>query len=268
MNSANTTVIVIPARFGSTRFPGKPLAMIAGKTLLQHVCDAAKLAAKSIPNVEILVATDDERIIQHAADLSVRAAMTPIDCATGTDRVIAAIDQLDYKPKNVINLQGDAPLTPPKVLTALLQALEHNQVVTPIMQLDWNYLDVLRNAKKNNPFSGTTVIVNKDNEALWFSKQIIPAIRAEEKLRNSQPKSPIFQHLGIYGYAVEILRIYSKLPQGHYEQLEGLEQLRLLENGYKIKTVPIALPNLHAWRGVDTLEDAQFVEQLIMSGKI
>lgn len=266
MSSTNDSLIVIPARYGSTRFPGKPLAKIAGKTLLQRVCEAASAAAKQIPNVGIIVATDDDRIMQHAQEINVTAVSTPSECATGTDRVIAAIKQLNYRPKAVINLQGDAPLTPTKVITALLQALQTNQVVTPVMQLSWNDLDVLRAAKRITPFSGTTTIVNKDSSAIWFSKQIIPAIRSEEKLRNSRQKSPIFQHLGVYGYTVDLLEAFAKLPSGYYEQLEGLEQLRFLENGYTIKAVQLEFDNLYAWRGVDTIEDARFVEELILAG--
>lgn len=268
MSPEQSTVIVIPARFGSTRFPGKPLAKIADKTLLQHVCEAATNAAKANPGTTVLVATDDERILQHAQQIGVNAVMTPTDCPTGTDRTIAAIAQLDFEPDNVINLQGDAPLTPVKVISALINALKTNPVVTPVMQLAWDYLDVLRNAKKINPFSGTTVIINSNSEAVWFSKQIIPALRTEDKMRQIQAKSPVYQHLGIYGFSLEMLHTFAKLPMGHYEQLEGLEQLRLLENGYKIKAVTITLDNLNAWRGVDTTEDAQFVEQLILAGQV
>lgn len=262
------SIIVIPARYGSTRFPGKPLAKIADKTLLQHVVAAAQHAARQIPGTGVLVATDDDRILQHANNLGVQAVMTPVECATGSDRVIAAVNQLDYKPRNIINLQGDAPLTPAKIILALLHALNSAQIVTPVMQLAWHELDILRKAKQTTPFSGTTAIVNTSNDAVWFSKQIIPAIRNEEKLRKTSAKSPIFQHLGIYGYSIEALQAFTQMPGGYYEQLEGLEQLRFLENGYKIKAVPIALENLNAWRGVDTIEDAQFVEQLILAGQL
>ncbi len=260
----SNTVVVIPARYGSTRFPGKPLTMIAGKTLLQHVCNAATKAAEHLPNnVSVLVATDDDRIMQHAKDLNIAAVLTPSSCATGTDRVFAAIQALDYKPRNIINLQGDAPLTPPKVITALIQALEHSEVVTPVTQLSWQDLDRLRQSKLTNPFSGTTVILNSSNEALWFSKNIIPAIRNEAKLRASNLLSPVFQHLGIYGYTYEMLTMFTNMPEGNYEQLEGLEQLRLLENGYKIKAVLANSENLNCWSGVDTPADAQFVADLL-----
>lgn len=260
------SLIVIPARYGSSRFPGKPLTKIAGKTLLEHVCLAAQNAAQQIPDVEVLVATDDKRILQHAQDLNVHAVLTPETCATGTDRVIAAIQQLTTAPKHVINLQGDAPLTPVQVIVKLLHALNSNPIVTPVMQLSWEYLDVLRQAKRNNPFSGTTAVIDPNDMALWFSKQIIPALRNEDQLRSQSKMSPIFQHLGIYGYTLEMLDKFAKHAPSKYEQLEGLEQLRFLENGYKIKAVPIILENLNAWRGVDTPDDAQFVEQLFLTG--
>lgn len=260
----NHSIIVIPARYASTRLPGKPLIKIAGKTLLQHVCAMAMHAAQQIPNVSVLVATDDERIMQHANDIGVAAVMTPASCASGSDRVLAAIQQLPNKPKYVINLQGDAPLTPVNIITALLNNLKNNLVVTPVLRLSWANLDNLRTTKLTTPFSGTTVIFNHNNEAIWFSKQIIPALRDENKLRNQNTMSPIYQHLGIYGYAIEMLEKFTQLPPSPYERLEGLEQLRFLENGYTINIVPVALDNLDAWRGVDTIEDAKFVEQLLI----
>lgn len=259
----NKTVIIIPARYGSTRFPGKPLAIIAGKTLLQHVCEAANIAAKQLDNVAVVVATDDDRIMQHAQDINTESVLTPSSCATGTDRVYAAVQQLGYTPTNIINLQGDAPLTPPKVIIALIQALEQHPVVTPVIQLSWQDLDHLRSSKLNNAFSGTSVIVNSNHQAIWFSKNIIPAIRNEARLRETSILSPVFQHLGIYGYSYEMLKIFTNLPESHYEQLEGLEQLRFLENDYTIQTIKVTTDSMQAWSGVDTPDDAKFVQDLI-----
>ena len=270
MNNTNNTLIVIPARYNSTRLPGKPLTMIAGKTLLQRVCEVAKQAATQISDVEILVATDDERIMQHAISLDIPAIMTPTDCATGTDRIIAAIQQLKSKPRSVINLQGDTPLTPINLITALLSALktvDDNTIVTPVVQLSWTQLDSLRKTKLTGQFSGTTAILNRENKALWFSKQIIPALRTEAELRSKSDLSPVYQHLGLYGYPTKMLEIFASLAPSHYEQLEGLEQLRLLENGYQIQAVKVALENMAAWRGVDTPEDVKFVEQLLEDSK-
>lgn len=258
------SIIVIPARYGSTRFPGKPLTKIAGKTLLEHVCTVAKKVAQQVADVSVLVATDDERIMQHAHTLDVAAVLTPESCPTGTDRVIAALKQVSTQYEYIINLQGDAPLTPVHVIVSLLQTLASYPIATPVMQLSWEFLDVLRDAKRNTPFSGTTVVIDPNNSALWFSKQIIPAIRNEAQLRTQQIQSPVFQHLGIYGYTYAMLETFASLGVSRYEQLEGLEQLRFLENGYNIKAVPIILENLNAWRGVDTPEDAQFVEEILL----
>ena len=196
--SQTKTLIVIPARYGSSRLPGKPLMQIAGKSMLQHVCEAAMLAAKQVVGVEVLVATDDQRILQHAKTLGVAAVMTPEDCATGTDRIIAAVNELKNKPDAVLNLQGDAPLTPVSLISAMLNALNvatDKQVVTPVVQLSWEQLDSLRQTKQTSPFSGTTAIVNTQQQALWFSKNIIPAIRNEDKLRLASQLSPGSQHL-------------------------------------------------------------------------
>ncbi len=258
-------LIVIPARYNSSRLPGKPLLMIAGKTMLQRVCETAQLAAQQFGG-KILVATDDNRILQHAQQLGVDALLTDSACSTGTDRVISAIKLLPVKPSIIINLQGDAPLTPATVITELLNTIlniNSSCIATPVVQLTWNELDSLRNTKINNPFSGTTVIMNNKQEAIWFSKQIIPGIRNESQLRNMQQLSPIYQHLGIYAYTLDMLETFADLPLGNYEQLEGLEQLRLLENSFKIQAVPVTLPNLNAWRGVDTLDDAKLVAQLL-----
>jgi len=266
LKTTTKSLIVIPARYESKRLPGKPLMLIAGKSLLQRVCEAAQQAAQLLSDVEVLVATDDERILQHAASINVAAVMTPAECATGTNRVIAAIKQLEIKPRAIINLQGDAPLTPPAIISSLLTLLHSatgHTMVTPVVQLSWSQLDSLRNTKLTTPFSGTTAILNSADEAIWFSKQIIPAIRAESSLRASSNLSPVYQHLGIYGYTLEMLNTFANLEPSHYEQLESLEQLRVLERGYKIQTVKVVLDNLNAWRGVDTVEDARFVEQLL-----
>jgi 3-deoxy-manno-octulosonate cytidylyltransferase (CMP-KDO synthetase) len=267
MQQTNKTLIIIPARYESSRFPGKPLYKIAGKTMLQHVCTTAMRVAQRYPGVDVLVATDDERIYTHAHEIGVTAVITPKTCQSGTDRIIAAISELPVTPNAIINLQGDTPLTPEIILQAMLEKLHTAQaelVITPVVQLTWSQLDILRQSKITNPFSGTTAIVNEQNKALWFSKQIIPAIRTEKQLRTNSELSPILQHIGIYGYTLDMLQTFSTLPLGKYEELEGLEQLRFIENGYTISTVQVQIPDLNAWRGVDTKEDAKFVESILL----
>lgn len=265
------SIIVIPARYQSSRFPGKPLAMIAGKTLLQRVYEIALAASENMDDVQVYVTTDDARIQQHAHDLGAKVIMTDAECKTGSDRALAACLSLPTTPDIVVNLQGDAPLTPPHFVTAILKKLiEDNScdVATPIAQLSWQALDDLRASKIQRPFSGTTAIVDANDNALWFSKQIIPAMRQEEKLRQQSSLSPIFRHIGLYGYRFKALQKFVTLPEGHYEALEGLEQLRFLENGMSIKSVKVDYGKLPSMSGVDTQEDAQKTEQLILAQEL
>ncbi len=261
------SLIVIPARYQSSRFPGKPLAMIAGKTLLQRVFEIAQEASANLQEVEVVVATDDERIKTHAHDLGATVVMTPIECKTGSDRALAASLMMENKPEIIVNLQGDAPLTPPHFVRSILITLMNNpdcDVATPVAQLSWQALDDLRESKSSRPFSGTTAIVDEHNNALWFSKHIIPAMRQEEKLRAQSSFSPIFRHIGLYGYRFSALQQFVSLPEGHYEALEGLEQLRFLEHGMRIKAVKVDYGQLPSMSGVDTPEDAKKAEQLLM----
>ncbi len=260
------SAIIIPARYGSTRFPGKPLAMIAGKTMLNRVCEIASHSASIIGNCEVLVATESDLIFNHANDLGYKAVVTSDNCRTGSDRVLEALSSLKERPDFILNLQGDAPLTPPDFLTSILSEFKSNQdleIVTPVIKLKWSELDSLREQKKITPFSGTTAIIDKDNYAIWFSKNIIPAIRPEEQLRSESELSPINKHVGLYGFRTDILEEFVKLDAGHYENLEGLEQLRLLENGYRIKSVPVTYKKHPSSSGVDSKEDVQIAEDII-----
>ena len=131
---------------------------------------------------------------------------------------------------------------------------------TPVHALRWSDLDRLREAKKTTPFSGTTAILDKDDRALWFSKNIIPAIRKEDR---SKEPSPVFQHMGLYGFRVDILERFCALPLGHYEQLEGLEQLRMIENGIQIQSVRIDVEPGRMQSGIDTPEDLARAETIL-----
>lgn len=264
------SIIVIPARYQSSRFPGKPLAMIAGKTLLQRVYEIATEACIEMPQVEIVVATDDERIQDHAQALGASVVMTPPECKTGSDRALAACLMMGTAPEIVLNLQGDAPLTPPHFVSAILTMLLNNpdcDVATPVAQLSWQALDELRLSKAQRPFSGTTAIIDEHDNALWFSKHIIPAMRQEEKLRQQQALSPVFRHIGLYGYRFSALQQFVALAEGHYEALEGLEQLRFLEHGMKIKAVKVDYGMLPSMSGVDTPEDAKKAEALLIAAE-
>lgn len=232
--------------------------------MLSRVIDIAKKVTEEIPDITLAVATEDERILKHAEELGVQAVMTSDNCKTGSDRVLEAakkIGNFDF----ILGLQGDAPFTPPEALIKMIEAFKTNpkiEVVTPVINLRWEELDNLREQKKTTPFSGTTAIVNSHGQALWFSKNIMPAIRKEEQYRRDE-FSPAYQHLGLYGYRADILEKFVTLPEGHYEKLEGLEQLRLLENGITIQTIKLDVPLGLAQAGIDSPEDVARAEKLL-----
>lgn len=259
--------IVIPARYGSTRFEGKPLAILDNKTMLEHTCDSALQAASQLSDVQVIVATEDQRIFDKANTINgITAVITPDDCISGSDRVLIAIDNLAITPDIVVNLQGDAPFTPSDFITKIATALSDNpdfSVATPVVQLSWNELDQLRENKKVTPFSGTTAILNKNNQAIWFSKNIIPAIRKEEALRTNEALSPVYQHIGLYAFRLDALRQFVNLPESHYEKLEGLEQLRLLENGLSIHAAIVSHKKAGITSGIDTPEDLARAEKFV-----
>lgn len=257
------TAIIIPARYGSTRFPGKPLTLIGGQTMLSRVVAIARKAGARFPGTLIAVATEDARIEAHCREIDIPCVMTSDQCATGSDRVLEAARQLGDDFDFVLGLQGDAPFTPVDALVKLIEAYAGDpslSVVTPVVRLRWSELDTLRENKKTTPFSGTTAILNHTGRALWFSKNILPAIRKENR---AEEFSPVHQHLGLYGFRYDVLKKFVTLPAGHYETLEGLEQLRLLENDIPIQTVTLAIDLGRAQAGIDSPEDVQRAEKLL-----
>ena len=264
--------IIIPARYGSTRFPGKPLAMLGGKPMIEwvvtHALRAAEMVSEKIETF-VGVATDDDRIEVVCTSLDIPVAKTPSDLKTGTDRSCAALDVFNIQPDIILSLQGDSPLTPPELIAQLLMSMLESpkrEVATPVVQLSWEALDNLRRAKQDSPFSGTTCVRDQSGRALWFSKNIIPLIRAEDALRKKSLLSPIFRHLGLYAFRAKTLKAFVSLPESHYERLEGLEQLRLLENGIPIHSELVASDSLPPLPGIDTPQDLERAE-LYLKGK-
>lgn len=258
------TLVVIPARYGSSRFPGKPLAKIAGKEMLLRVVDIAKKGTKNT-DAEIVVATEDERIENFCKAHDVKCLMTSDACKTGSDRVCEAVKKMGIKPELVINLQGDNPVCPPWFVEELIKAFEEDKtvdLVTPCVELSWEALDKLRESKKTTPFSGTTCVADRNGYALWFSKNIIPAVRKEADLREKSQKSPVLRHIGLYAYKYESLFKFKELEESTYEKLEGLEQLRFLENGMKIKIAKVDYGAFEGMSGVDSPEDVARAEAL------
>lgn len=255
--------IIIPARYASTRFPGKPMAMIAGESMLSRVYRLARDAAAGMDDVSITIATEDQRIVDHAASFGAAAVLTPDNCRTGSDRVLAALSALPRRPDFVVNMQGDAPFTPLSVIRAVIETWRgdpHLSVVTPLVRLRWAELDILRENKKTTPFSGTTCVVDRRGQALWFSKNIIPAMRKEKR---DDEFSPVLQHIGLYGFRTDVLERFVSLPEGTYEKLEGLEQLRLIENHIPVQTVEVQVDLGMTQAGIDSPEDVARAEALL-----
>lgn len=273
------SLIVIPARYGSSRFPGKPLAQLAGKAILQRVWDIAASVCASHADCKAIVATETPTapgegsalIVDYCEKHNIPVAITPDSCRSGSDRVWAVASALPEaeRPEVLLNLQGDNPLCPPQFISALLDAFDAypaTQVATPCTQLSWEALDQLREAKKSSPFSGTTAIVGADGNALWFSKNIIPGIRKEEKFREKNSLSPVMRHIGLYAYRFAALAFFSHAKLGEYEALEQLEQLRFIENGIPVRMVKVDYPAGYdvSTSGVDSPEDLERAEKLIL----
>lgn len=258
--------VIIPARYGSTRFPGKPLKMLGDKPVLQHVWDTVQEAVTDIPHAEAYVATDDDRIADYATESGMDVIMTSSDCLTGSDRVLEAASSLVDKPDVVINMQGDVPLMPSFILSRMIETFANDltiEVATPALKLSWDDLDVLRENKSKTPFSGTTVVTDHNHNALWFSKMILPAMRKEAAMRDAGEDCPVLRHIGLYAYKYDVLQKFNAMPEGIYEKLEGLEQLRFLENNVKIKVVSLSADGELVYNGIDTPEDLENAERLL-----
>jgi len=268
MNNKDSILIVIPARYHSTRFPGKPLAHIMGKPMLQWVWETAQRVCGKFPGVQALVATEDQRIMDFCQSQQIPAVLTSSDCESGTERVREALIQLNHPATFIINLQGDNALCPWWFLEALIEAHladpDKAQVITPYVQLAWSELDALREAKIKTPFSGTCVVYDQQHYAHWFSKQIIPAIRQEDSLRaNGAGQSPVARHIGLYGYHRSVLLALPELKSTPYEAYEGLEQLAFLENQIPVKMVEVDYRGEQGMSGVDSPIDITRAEAIL-----
>lgn len=266
MSSMKKILIVIPARFGSTRLPGKPLLKIAGREMLLRVADIAQDVCRENDNCQFVVATDDEQIGELCKQHNIDFQYTSEHCKSGTERCFDLIGKLDYQPDFIINLQGDNPLCPPWFIQSLIDSWKQSEVgevFTPFVRLTWPELDTLREVKQITPFSGTTVQVAKNMCALSFSKNIIPAIRKEEQWKTQTEFSPVLRHIGLYGYSYDALKSYLSMEESHYEKCEGLEQMRFVENAIPVKMVEVSYNGRDGMSGVDSPEDIQRAEKII-----
>jgi len=235
-----TTIAVIPARYASTRFPGKPLVEIGGISMIQRVY----LQAQKVPAFsKIIVATDDERIYEHVQSFGGDVVLTAATHQSGTDRIGEVIAQLNTASDIVVNIQGDEPFIQPEQLTLLLSAFENpeTEIATLIKHIN-DEVDLV------NP-NIVKVVFTINNSALYFSRSVIPFDR------NST--SHYFKHIGIYAYKTEVLKQLIKLNPSALEQSESLEQLRWLENGFSIKVVQTNMDTI----GIDSPDDLHKILQ-------
>ncbi len=240
------TVVVIPARLASTRLPNKVLLDLHGKSVIQRVYEQA-LKAKTIDAVYI--ATDSIEVQKHCQNFTQRVVMTSQSHESGTDRVAQTVEKLEAD--IVINVQGDEPFIEPQLIDDLVGAFDENEVMVSAM----HRLHSVEELKNPNVVK---VTVDKNYHALYFSRSIIPHHRDDwESLLHHHSTVPsalkFYRHLGIYGYRKEFLMHYTQMDSSYLERLEKLEQLRVLENGYKIKMVETSYESI----GIDTPEDYQ-----------
>ncbi len=260
-------LLVIPARYASTRLPGKPLVKIAGIEMIRRVADIAACICRHNETCNYVVATDDQRIQTFCQSAEIPVMMTAESCRSGTERCRDVVQHHPSRPDFVVNLQGDNPLCPPWVIQQLLDACQAEQadVYTPCIRLNWEEYDRLVESKRSTPFSGTTVLVDHAGYAMAFSKNIIPAVRKPAKARELCPLSPVRRHVGLYAYTTDALQTYFSLPESPYEPgcIEGLEQMRFLFNGLRIKMVETDYRGRKSTAGVDSPEDVQRVEAIL-----
>jgi 3-deoxy-manno-octulosonate cytidylyltransferase (CMP-KDO synthetase) len=257
------SVILIPARYQSTRYPGKPLVELrgatgSGKPLIQRSVEAARRVA-GVSGV--FVTTDDERIADACSAYGVGVIMTSPECRNGTERCAEALSSL-HDPDLVINFQGDALLTPPGFVEALIARMEQDAdalVATPAMRLRSDEVRALQAEEAADRVGGTSVVTDNQGSALYFSKRLIPHLPPGTLDRDM---SPVRLHVGIYAYRPEALERYIATPVSELETLEGLEQLRFLTTGVRMAVVDVETPPF-ALRELNNPEDVEPIEQAL-----
>lgn len=259
-----SVVIIIPARHASTRYPGKPLVGLTGasgetRSLIRRSWDAA-MAVAGVDRV--VVATDDDRIRDHAEGFGAEVAITSAGCRNGTERCAEAIDRLGLTPEIVVNLQGDAPLTPAWFVEDLVAGLRGDpaaEVATPVLRCSGRMRADLIADRKAGRVGGTTAVFGHDRQALYFSKEVIPYAAGEFA---DDEDSPIFHHVGVYAYRPAALAAYAGWDEGRLERLEGLEQLRFLERGRRILCVEVEARGREFWE-LNNPEDVPRLEAMM-----
>lgn len=259
-----SVLVVIPARYASSRYPGKPLAMLRGASgISRTLIERSWHAASAVEGVDrVVVATDDERIRDAATAFGAEVVMTPSTCANGTERCAAAHGTLGGDFDIIVNLQGDAPLTPPWFIQELIAGLDADpvaQVATPVLRCDGRALNGFLEDRRAGRVGGTTAVFGKYLHALYFSKEVVPFTT-----RTYEPDdpTPVFHHVGAYAYRADALADYAARQPGPLEELEGLEQLRFLEYDIAILCVEVAARGRQFWE-LNNPEDIPRIEKMM-----
>ena len=239
---------IIPARYASTRFPGKPLAVLGGKPVIQRVYEQVVSVLG-----EAYVATDDERIFQAVEAFGGRAVMTRSDHKSGTDRIEEAAQKLNTDADVIINVQGDEPFIQKSQLETVKHLFDDSQTQIATLGKPFESMEAVQNP--NSP----KIVCDVNGYAMYFSRSVIPYVRGKEEATWLQ-NFPFLKHIGLYAYRREVLAEITKLPQSPLELAESLEQLRWLQNGYRIK---VGLTNVETV-GIDTPEDLQRAEEFLL----
>lgn len=245
-------IAIIPARYASTRFPGKPLARLGGKYIIERVYQQAS----SIVG-EAYVATDDDRIFKAVEAFGGKAVMTRNDHKSGTDRIEEAATKLGTDADVIINVQGDEPFIQPSQLATVKALFDDEQTQIATLGKPFETMEAAENA--NSP----KIVTDVNGYALYFSRSVIPFVRGKER-SEWLASFPFVKHIGLYAYRRDVLRQITKLPQSSLEIAESLEQLRWLQNGYRIK---VGLTDVETV-GIDTPEDLQRAEEFLQKQKL
>ena len=238
---------IIPARYASTRFPGKPLAVLGGKTVIQRVYEQVSSVLE-----EVYVATDDQRIYDCVTGFGGRAVMTREDHKSGTDRIEEAVEKIHSSADVIINVQGDEPFIQPSQIKTLMSLFDDPDTQIGTLGKLFESIEAVENP--NSP----KIVTDNRGFALYFSRSVIPYIRGKER-KEWFGEYPFLKHLGIYAYRREVLKEVTLLPQSSLEKAESLEQLRWLQNGYRIR---VGLTDVETV-GIDTPEDLQRAEEFL-----
>ncbi|MBR4388818.1 MAG: 3-deoxy-manno-octulosonate cytidylyltransferase [Prevotella sp.] len=244
---SHTFAVVIPARYASTRFPGKPLALLGGKTIIQRVYEQARQVMD-----DVFVATDDTRIFDHVESFGGHAIMTSPDHRSGTDRIEEAVRSLDSRCDVIINLQGDEPFVRASHIETLCRCFDDERTQIATLGIPFGSMEEVENP--NSP----KIVTDVDGYALYFSRSVIPFVRGEER-GEWLGRFPFVRHMGIYAYRRDVLSAISKLTPSPLEVAESLEQLRWLQHGYKIRVAMTEFSTI----GIDTPEDLERAKELL-----